>query len=223
MADFSEETLSILQRSVLFKGINANEVRPMLGCLKARERSFEKGEYIYRIGDETTALGVVISGKALVENEDYWGNVNILVAAVPGDMFAEAFACMPDEASRVNVVADTDCRVVLMDVSRIVGTCTSACAFHQRIIRNLLTVLARKNLALTQKNEHLTKRSTREKVLSYLSTQSRQVGSSSFDIPFNRQQLADYLSVERSALSSCLSKMQKDGVIRFRKSHFELL
>jgi CRP-like cAMP-binding protein len=108
-------------------------------------------------------------------------------------------------------------------VSRIVGTCTSACAFHQRIIRNLLTVLARKNLAITQKNEHLTKRSTREKVLSYLSSQSRQVGSSSFDIPFNRQQLADYLSVERSALSSCLGKMQKDGVIRFRKSHFELL
>ena len=223
MSNFSEETLSVRQRCVLFQGINANEVEPMLGCLKARERTYEKGEYIYRIGDETTALGVVISGKALVENEDYWGNVNILVAAVPGDMFAEAFACMPDEASRVNVVADTDCTVVLMDVSRIVGTCTSACAFHQRIIRNLLTVLARKNLAITQKNEHLTKRSTREKVLSYLSSQSRQVGSSSFDIPFNRQQLADYLSVERSALSSCLGKMQKDGVIRFRKSHFELL
>ena len=223
MTNFSEETLSMLQRSVLFQGINAAEVRPMLGCLKARERTYKKGEYIYRIGDETTALGVVISGKALVETEDYWGNVNILVAAVPGDMFAEAFACMPDEASRVNVVADTDCTVVLMDVSRIVGTCTSACSFHQRVVRNLLTVLARKNLALTQKKEHLTKRSTREKVLSYLSIQSRKTGSSSFDIPFNRQQLADYLSVERSALSSCLSKMQKDGVIRFHKSHFELM
>lgn len=219
---FNDETIGILQRSVLFQGVSPHEMHEVLSCLGARCVAFEKDERIFRVGDGVDTLGVVLSGSVLVGSEDYWGNGNIIARIGPGGLFAEAFACLPDEASTVNVVAASACRIAFLDVRRITDTCVSSCAYHQRIIRNLLMVLACKNLTLTRKVEHVTKRTTREKVLAYLSSCSQQAGSSRFDIPFNRQQLADYLAVERSALSSCLGKMQREGLISFKKNRFEL-
>jgi len=223
MLELDAQTVAVVRKSPLFLGVSEDETKTMLTCLKVQIESFDKGAYIFRQGDPVPALGVVLDGSVFVEAGDYWGNVNILDSVGVGGMFGEAFACMPGVASPVNAVAAQKCRILLLDAARVIGTCPSACDFHIRLIRNLLTVMARKNLALTQKVGHMTKRTTREKVLSYLSTQSLAQGSSNFDIPFNRQQLADYLSVERSALSSCLGKMQEEGIISFRKNRFKLL
>lgn len=222
MREFDSRAITTLRSTPLFTGTSDDEIRAMLKCLDARAVSYEKGACIYRRGDAITALGVVLQGTALVDTEDYWGNRNILNSVGPGQLFGEAFACMPGVACTVNVITAQPCTVAFLDVQKIVTTCSSACDFHVKLVRNLLTVLARKNLALTQKTEHITKRTTRDKLLSYLSEQSLEEGSSTFDIPFNRQQLADYLSVERSALSSCMGKLQDEGVLVFHKNHFQL-
>ncbi|MBQ9068374.1 MAG: Crp/Fnr family transcriptional regulator [Eggerthellaceae bacterium] len=195
----------------------------MMGCLQPHVRTFRKGSYLLRQGDAVSSLGMVLSGSVLIRSEDYWGNGNILARSGPGSLFAEAFACMPNAMSTVDVVAGEKTEAIFMDVARIISTCPSACAHHTRLIRNLTSVLAQRNYALTQKMGHLTKRTTREKVLSYLSSRSQDVGSSRFTIPFDRQQLADYLSVDRSALSSCLGALKREGIIDFRKNSFELM
>lgn len=222
MKPTDEQVIATLRKTPLFNGTAEDEVRAMMKCLDGRVATYAKGEYISRSGDVISSLGVVLDGSVIVATEDYWGNRNILSDASAGQLFGEAFACMPGVPTTVSVMAAQNCTVIFLDVQKIVTTCSSACDFHVKLVRNLLTVLARKNLALTRKTEHITKRTTRDKLLSYLSAQSQDRGSSEFDIPFNRQQLADYLSVERSALSSCLGKLQQEGVIAFHKSHFEL-
>ena len=222
MAEISEKAVSVLAETPLFRGCTPAQAKAMMGCLGPYARTFRKGSYVLRRGDAVSALGVVVSGSVLVKREDYWGNSNILSRSGPGSLFAEAFACMPKTVSTVDVVADEKSEVVFLDVRRVVSLCSSACAHHVSLIRNLTAVLAQRNYALTQKMDHLTKRTTREKVLSYLSAQSQLAGSAHFDIPFNRQQLADYLSVDRSALSTCLGDLAREGVIGFSKNHFEL-
>lgn len=214
--------IATLRKTPLFTGITADEIGPMLDCLAARTQPFAKGAYLIRRGQEVGEIGVVVSGSVHIVMEDYWGNRNILGHIGPGQMFGEAYACMPGVPARVDAVAIQKGVAIFLDVGRIMTTCTSACDFHIRVVRNLLTILARKNLALTDKVAHVTKRSVRDKILSYLSAESLSRGSASFDIPFNRQQLADYLSVERSALSTGLGKLRDDGLITFEKNHFEL-
>ena len=222
MAGLDASTVDVLADSLLFAGCTRAETEAMIGCLQPHVRTFRKGSYLLRQGDRVTALGMVVAGSVLVRSEDYWGNGNILAQGGPGSLFAEAFACMPQTVSTVDVVAAEKTSAVFLDVTRIIATCSSACAHHTRLVRNLTGVLAQRNFALTQKMEHITKRTTREKVLSYLSACSQESGSAQFQIPFDRQQLADYLSVDRSALSTCLGALQKEGVISFRKNRFEL-
>ncbi len=214
--------VNLLGRSTLFLGMTAGEIQKMSACLDFRTMAFAKGGFVQRRGDAVDSIGVVIAGSVHIMMEDYWGNRNILGSAGIGQTFGESFACMTDEVSDVDVVADQRTEVVFLDARRIITTCSSACEFHTRLVRNLLGVLARKNLSLTAKTAHITKRLVREKILSYLSAESRAQGSSSFRIPFDRQQLADYLSVERSALSKNLCKLRDEGVIAFRKNQFEL-
>ena len=133
------------------------------------------------------------------------------------------YACLGNEEIINNAVAVRQSEVLFLDINRIITMCPSGCQFHGRLIRNLLSVIATKNKILTQKLEHMSQRSTREKLLSYLSEQAQRVGKESFDIPFNRQQLADFLSVDRSAMSNELSKMRKEGLLEFDRNHFVLL
>lgn len=155
--------------------------------------------------------------------EDCWGNRSILSQAVPGQLFGEVYACIPDETAQVNVTAAEDTLVLFLDVQRLLHTCTPPCPFHTRLIQNLLSVIAHRTLELTRKLEHLSKRTIREKLLSYLSEQSRQAASPAFSIPFSRQQLADYLLTDRSAMSHELCKMREEGILTFHKNQFELL
>lgn len=223
MDSITEKDLIQLSRSALFEGISQEEARELLKCLHARRASYAKGDFVIRLGENVSAVGVVVEGAVFIGTEDYWGNSNLTAYVGKGGVFGEAFACLPNQGSTVQVRASEDCSVVWLEARFLVDICSAVCGYHQRLVRNLLSSLSRKNLTLTRKVECLSQRSTREKVLAYLSARALEAASAEFDIPFNRQQLADYLAVERSALSATLSKMQRSGEIRYSRNHFELL
>ncbi len=213
----------VLKSSVLFGGIDEGEIASMLYCLDARTVSYRKNDYVLRVGDSPQSVGLLLRGGVLVVQEDFWGSRNIRARIMPSEVIAESFACVPGAVMDVSVVADEDSALLWLDVRRILQTCPAACSHHSRMIRNLLCDLAANNLRASEKLTHISKRSTREKLLSYLSAEAQRQGAFKFTIPFNRQQLADYLSVERSAMSAELSKMQKDGLLTLNKSSFTLL
>ena len=218
MKDF----LSVIRSSQLFSGVMETEITAVLTCLDAKKTSFQKEAYLMHTGDTAEAIGLVLSGSVLIVQEDIWGNRHILSKAGPGQTFAAAFACAPGAVLNVSVVAQTPVTVMFLNVRRVLTVCPSACVHHSRIIRNLLGELAEKNLRFGEKLTHMGQRTTRAKIMSYLSAEAQRLGTCEFDIPFSRQQLADYLGVERSGLSLELGRMKMDGVLEYRKSHFLL-
>ena len=217
-----EEFLSTIRSAPLFSGVSEAELTAMLACLKAEKKDFPKEAFVLRAGDTAESIGLVLTGTVLVIQEDIWGNRNILSKAGLGQTFAAAYACAPGSRLNVSVVAETPVTVLFLNVKRILTVCPSACSYHNRIIRNLLGELAGKNLQFSEKLTHVGQRSTRSKIMSYLSAEALRLGTYELDIPFSRQQLADYLGVERSGLSQELGKMKKDGLLDYRKSHFVL-
>lgn len=217
-----EKYIDIIKRHPLFKGFGDDEIADVLCELGAKRRVKSAGEYIFRVGDRTDHMGFVLSGTVMVIQEDLWGHRHILSKLSSGDIFAEIFASIPDAVLNVNVVADTDCEILMLNIRQLLSSAPSADANIDRLIRNLASLLARKTLALNDKVTHISKRTTRDKLLSFLSAEAARQGSLSFDISFNRQQLADYLCVERTAMSVELSKLQKENILHFNKNHFEL-
>lgn len=211
-----------ISKTVLFQGTRPEDAEAMLKCLEAREKQFQKDETIYYVGDRLSELGLVLSGSVLIENDDLWGNRSILDRIGPGQIFAETYACVPGEKLLVTVTAAEKTEVLFLNVGKILRVCTNACSFHARLIRNLLTLSARKNLNLSRRIFHTSAKSIRGRLLSYLSWQAVKQGSREFDIPFNRQQLADYLGVDRSAMSAELGKMKREGLIQVDRSHFRM-
>ncbi len=214
--------LPVIRSSPLFFGISEEELAAMLACLGTREESFPKDAFLLRVSDTAESIGLVLEGSVLVIQEDVWGNRNILSKAGTGETFAAAYACAPAAALPVSVTAETPVTVLFLNVKHVLNVCPSACAYHSRIIRNLLGVLAEKNLRFGEKLTHMGQRTTRAKLMSYLSAEAQRRGKYEFDIPFSRQQLADYLAVERSGLSLELGKMRRAGLLDFHKSHFVL-
>lgn len=217
-----KEYPAVLKRCPLFVNIMESELEALLKCLGARFVSYRKEEFIFQAGERPRYVGVVLSGSVHVITEDYWGNRMIMTAIEPGYLFGEAFSCANVAALPVSAVAHTPAEILLLDYQKIVTTCSSACSFHNMLIQNMMMVLASKNIFLTQKIAHITKKTTRDKVLSFLSEQALRAGRATFEIAFNRQELADYLAVERSALSGTLSKMQTEGLITYHKNRFTL-
>ena len=217
-----KEFFPVIRSAPLFFGISQEELTAMLACLKAEKKDFSKDAFVLRAGDTVDSIGLVLSGSVLVIQEDIWGNRNILSKAGPGQTFAAAFACAPGARLQASVIAEAPAVVLFLNVKRILDICPSACAHHSRIVRNLLAELAAKNLRLSEKLTHTGQRTTRAKLLSYFSAEAQRLGRYEFDIPFSRQQLADYLGVERSGLSLELGKMRGEGLLDFHKSHFIL-
>ena len=201
--------------SPLFRNISPADLASLLDCLDARERAYEKGAWLLRRGERTDRLGLVLSGTVHILREDFWGNRSIVGLAGPGEIFAESYA-LAGEPLEVSVLAASDARVLFLRVE----TALTGCG---QLTRNLTALLAEKNLTLTRKMRHMARRTTREKLLSYLSAQALRSGGPEFDIPMDRQQLADYLAVDRSAMSAALGKLRDEGVLEFRKNHFRLL
>lgn len=212
----------LLTHTMLFHGAGQEELSSMLQCLDGRTRSFSKGTYILRAGETADSVGMVLSGSVTIENDDVWGNRSVLGHIGPGEIFAETYACIPGERLMINAIANEDTQVLFLNVKRILQTCPHSCSHHTAMIQNLLQISARKNLALSRRILHTSSKSIRGRLLSYFSQQVLQTGSRQFTIPFNRQQLADYLGVDRSALSNELSKMQKEGILTYKKNQFSI-
>ena len=213
----------ILRKCPLFYEIEDNDLEKMLSCLGARVIDFDKKYTILREGDEARYLGIILSGSAQIQQMDFYGNRNIIGVVSPGEMFGESFAAAGMKSLPVSVVAAESCRVMLIECDRILHTCQGGCAFHRQLIYNLMKSLATKNILFHQRIEITSKRTTREKLMAYLMLMAKRAGNNSFEIPFDRQELADYLEVERSGLSAEISKLRKEGILNSNKNSFELL
>ncbi|MGI6169669.1 MAG: Crp/Fnr family transcriptional regulator [Christensenellales bacterium] len=218
----AEHVVPILKKASLFKGLTKDEITLIWGCLNARTASFTKGSYLLFAGDAVNEVGILLEGRAEIFREDVMGNRSVISSLESGEMFAEALASATVEHSPVSVLAVSNCTAVFFSIDRIAGHCANACVFHSRVVANLMRVLAQKNIILTQKLDILSKRTTREKLLAYLMEQSMNAGSKMFQIPFDRNTLADYLGVNRSAMSRELSALREDGLIDFHKNSFKL-
>lgn len=212
-----------LSNTNLFRGLKENEIQNVLSCLDAYEKKYNKSEIIYRAGDSIDEIGLVENGSVNIVVNFYWGNSNIFGHIESGFIFGEAYAAIPGKELLCDVVASENCKILFLNVNKLLTVCQNRCSYHERIIQNLLRISAIKNLNLSSRMMHTASKSTRVRLLSYFSEQAIKNGSSTFTIPFSRQQLADYLGVERSALSNELSKMQKDGLIKYHKNEFKLL
>ena len=217
-----KEFVPVLKQTKLFAGVEEEDVFSMLSCLGARLRTYKKGEYVLRQGQRLSDIRVLAEGSLYIQKDDYWGNRSILGHIGVGEIFGEAYASPESGALLNDVVAVENSSVFFFDVKRVITTCSSACRFHTLVVQNLFFAISEKNRSLVQKLDYLSRRTTREKLISYLSEEAKKQNSAYFTIPFNRQQLADYLSVDRSAMSNELCKMRDDGLLEFEKNRFKL-
>lgn len=215
--------LPVLESCTLFEGISREDIPGLLDCLGAGVRRVKKNQQILSEGDTAAYVGIMLSGSAHIAKQDFFGSRSIVGRVGPAELFGESFACAGVSELPVSVIANEDSQVMLIDCRRITTSCSNACGFHSRMIFNLLKTVAARNLEFHQKLEITAKRTTREKLMAYLLSHAKTKGSNSFTIPYDRQGLADYLGVERSAMSAELSKLRRDGVIDFSRSHFTIL
>jgi len=218
-----EKYFEVLSQCPLFFGIQREELGKMLPCLGCKIDFYDKKFTVFAEGHPARHLGILLSGKAQTVRFDYNGNRSILSEILPGDVFGEAFACSQTPSLPISIVAEEPSTVMLIECERILKTCTNQCRFHQSLIFNLMKDLAEKTVRFYQKSEIISQRTTREKLLTYLSIQSAKAKSRRFSIPFDRQELADYLEVDRSGLSGEISKLKREGIFLCRKNEFELL
>lgn len=218
-----ERYIEILKHTQLFSNVRDNEISAILNCLQAKLMIFHKGDYIFREGEHIDKISILLEGKLLIQQDDFWGNRTIINIIQNGEMFGEAYVTPESEAIQNDVIAEEDSIVILFDIHRILTVCSTACQFHSMVIQNLFFAISKKNRNLVQKIGHMSKRSTRAKLLSYLSEEAKKHHNSHFTIPFNRQQLADFLCVDRSAMSNELCKMRDEGLLKFHKNEFTLL
>ena len=219
MKNFAE----VLQKCELFAGIAGPELRDLLDRLPTRQKSFRKNGFVFNAGDKTGLVGIVLSGAVHVIHEDFWGRRKIVSRIESAGMFGESFACAEIESFPVSVMAVEETAILFVEMRQILNPPSAVSVFFGRLAGNLAVLMAKKNIVLIRKLENVTQTTTREKLLSYLSEEARLAGKSVFSIPFNREELADYLSVERSAMSAELSRMRADGLVIYRKNRFQLL
>lgn len=215
--------LSLLKKVDLFADIGEDDLSFLLQCLDATVKTYPKDSIIFLSGSKVNQIGILLSGQLQVIREDIAGNRSILTEINPGELFAEAFVCAEVEKSPVTVLATTPCEVLMIQFRYIFQSCHAACEFHSKLIENMMLILASKNMQLTTKIRVLSQRTTREKIMEYLFIQAERAERKQFTIPFSRNELADFLCVDRSAMSRELSRMQDDGLIKYDKNKFELL
>ena len=211
-----------IENSIIFRRMTKDEIADAMKALHATEKKYRKGTTILHAGDITGSMGLVLSGSVTVESNDIWGNRTILTIISVGDFFAETYALL-GETLRVDAVANEACLVLFLELANLRKYADNGKGWAMKFTTNLLSISARKNMTLSGRSFDTSSKTIRGRVMSYLNAVSIQKHSRTFDIPFDRQQLADYLNVERSALSKELGKMQQDNLIRFRKAHFELM
>nr|WP_319633372.1 Crp/Fnr family transcriptional regulator [Sinanaerobacter chloroacetimidivorans] len=218
-----KQNFKILLSSALFKGIDEKDLESMLKCLDASEKKYEKNDIILLAGTKVTSVGIIMEGSAQITREDAEGNRAILSELSRADLFAEAYVAAGYQDVPITVIATAACRVVWIPFSKVVARCSFACDFHRILVENMLKVIAVKNIWMNEKMRILSCKTTKEKLLTYLADYSERVGKNKFKIPFTRNELADYLSVDRSAMSRELGKLRDEGYLKFDKNEFEVL
>jgi CRP/FNR family transcriptional regulator, dissimilatory nitrate respiration regulator len=218
-----KQNLKVLTMTSLFQDVAENDLESMLNCLGATERKYRKNEVILLAGTKVTSVGILIDGNAQITRDDAEGNRAILSELGRADLFAEAYVAAGSADIPVTVIATSDCRIVWIPFSKIVGTCSSACGFHRTLVQNMMRVIAVKNILMNEKMRILSCKTTKEKLITYLSDYSERVGKNKFKIPFSRNELADFLSVDRSAMSRELSRLRDEGYLNYHKNEFELM
>lgn len=214
--------LEKVQDSILIKGIKTEELSSMIGCLRGVIKKYEKGEIVIQEGAQIKKFGLLIEGKLQIVQYDYLGNKSVISLIEPKQIFGEAYAYV-DKISSMDIEATENSKVLFLDSDKLSSPCEHCCSFHKQLVKNLLFIISNKNVNLTQKIECMSKRTTKEKLLTFLSLEAVKNNSKEFDISFDRQGLADYLGVERSAMSAELGKLRNDGIIKYNKNHFILL
>lgn len=215
-----EKFFETLSKCPLFDGIEQSDLNSMIACLDGKTIDISKGIPVFLEGTSARFVGVVLAGTVQVIREDYYGNRSVMTSLQPGELFGEAFSLAGLNAMPVSVIAVKDSTVLLLDCRRILTTCSNSCHFHTLLLRNLLQEMAQKNLALSQKIRYMSQKTTREKIMAFLLDQAKQQKSHEFVIPYDRQALADYLGVERSAMSAEISKLKKSGEIDTKGAWF---
>lgn len=215
--------IDIIGKCALFAGISREDILNMLSCLEARVITAAKNQVIFAEGDEARNMGVVLRGKVRLIREDYYGNRSIVAEVEPGELFAETVAAAGAKKMPVSAAAWEESEIMLIDCRKVLYQCGKGCEFHNKLVGNLLQVVAEKNMILNQKIEIISKRTTREKLMTFLLSEAKKKNAGEFEIPYNRQELADYLGVDRSALSAEIARMRRDGLIESEKSRFRLL
>lgn len=222
MEKFMKKYLPVLKKSPLFYGIEENDLLRLLSCLGTKVISYDKKYTVLNEGNSAKYIGIVLSGSVQIIQVDYYGNRNIISELHRGELFGEAFACAGLEHIPVTIIANEPSEIMLTDASHILTTCSNSCGFHQKLIFNLMKDLAEKTLLFHEKLDILSRRTTRDKLLAYLMSEAKKRQSDSFDISFDRQELADFLGVDRSGLSAEIGKLKSEGILDSRKNHFTL-
>ncbi|MFK4786023.1 Crp/Fnr family transcriptional regulator [Fusobacterium sp. MFO224] len=218
-----KDTLFFLEKTELFKNLTIDEIKKSLKDLNAKKQTFQKNNLVYELGKPIDKIGLVISGNANVIKEDFWGNRTILTQLKPGNIFGEVMNFQKNKNPNINVEISKESEILFFDFKKIFDSREILESYNKKLILNMFSIVTKKSILLTEKIEHITKKSVREKIFSYLSTCAFKYESNSFKIEFNRQELADYLSVERTALSRELSKMQEENLILFKNNKFTLI
>ena len=211
-----------LSKCILFENINKDDLLSVIKCLGGIVKSYSKDDIIISEGDNADILGVILAGSVHITRIDYYGNRDIIAGFKKGEIFGETISIIDNNKMLVNVIADEDTKVLIIKMKKILSPCDKPCYFHKEILLNLLHALAKKNIMFNKKIEIMSKKTTKEKLMCYLSFQAKENNSSEFEIPFNRQELADYLGVERSGLSVEINKLKKDGIIDSNKNYFKI-
>ena len=216
-----EELIKNLEECILFKNIENSQILSLLNCLEYKIKEYKKNQLVFQNGCKTNKGGIVLNGALQIVQYDYFGNRSILSRIEENQLFGISYS-LCNLALPICIEASTDSVILFINADKITTPCKKLCQNHIVLMNNLLNILARKNVNLNQKIECLSKRTTREKILNYLTQKSIENNSKTFNIPHDRQGLADYLCVERSAMSAEITKLQKEGLIKTKKNYFEI-
>ncbi|MGB2579248.1 CRP-like cAMP-binding protein [Elusimicrobium simillimum] len=218
-----KDYINVLLENPLFKGLSAAECEYLLMELKARKKRFKARETVFLAGEPAREIGIVLMGGVTISRGDAFGKKNIIAIVQRGSLFAEAFACAGVKELPVTVEAAENSIILLLNFRELLEDLKVKENIRQRVIANMLRIISRKNIVLNNKLDLLARGSTRAKIWAYLTTQMQESKSRKFNINMDRNDLADYLLVNRSALSRELSKMQTEGLIKYHKNTFEIL
>ncbi len=218
-----DKVIECLYGTALFRGIEVNDIRPMLSCLNPRISTFKKGDNIANAGAPFFGIGIVVEGEVVIAKESIAGNRTILTVLKKGEMFGEMISFTEKKIWPVTVTSQSDCEVIFISPEKLITKCQKMCGAHQKVIENMLKIMSKKAMLLSRKVDYLSIRSLRGKLCAYLIEQWKAQETLIFTLPMNRDELADFFNVARPSISREFSKMKEDKLVDFHKASFKII